>query len=96
MLNFRTFGTLVVEKITEILCSSQTSFEVKLKLLNVVSNFKESYGVTKTCFQLVNRLLNSNYNHLLRVAVYNASTTLSVKCPSAVSNQVILFIYFLN
>lgn len=87
---------MVVEKITEILCFSQTSFEVKLKLLNIVSNFKESHNVIVTSFQLVNRLLNLNHNNLLHVAVFNASTKLAVKSSSAINNQVLLLIEVYN
>lgn len=79
---------LVVEKLTEVLCSNQAPIDVKIQLLNVMANFRESLNVTRACLRLANTLLQSSYNVMLHIAIYNTSTTLAVRCRPTANEQV--------
>lgn len=90
MLLFSAFAALVIEKIAEKLYSeSAASLEVKLRLLNVVANFRESFAITKSCMEIGHRLLaRGERSPLVRIAIYNALTRLASRNSLAVSEQV--------
>uniref|UniRef100_A0A915E4N5 Integrator complex subunit 7 n=1 Tax=Ditylenchus dipsaci TaxID=166011 RepID=A0A915E4N5_9BILA len=81
------FSSIIVEKISEVLCSNETSLEVKIRLLNVISNFKESYTVTNNCLALGEMLLKRNFDVKMHLAIYDSTTVLASRSSLAIPNN---------
>ncbi|KAI1697725.1 integrator complex subunit 7 [Ditylenchus destructor] len=82
------FPSIVLEKLSEVLCSNDASTEVKIRLLNVISNFKENYAVTSNCLALGKDLLKQNCDLHMQLAVYNSTTALASRSSLAIPDQI--------
>lgn len=68
--------------------SSQRDIDVKVRLVQIMSNFRETFDVTKSSLVLGARLLRTNYNSTLAIATMNSLTKLAARSGLAVAEQV--------
>lgn len=61
---------------------------MKIRLLNVISNFKENFNVTKNCLEIGDYLLKNSFNRLMHISIYNSMTILATRNCVAVPQQV--------
>lgn len=88
--NFSEYASAVVEKLSTMVSSSQTDYLTKLRVINIMANFKENFEVTKKCMALSNELLCENLDNSLRAAILMALTNLAYRSSLGVSEQVSL------
>ena len=79
----------MVEKLSGMVCSQQTDFSTKLRVINLMATFKENFEVTKKCMALANRLLRENFDQSLTVAILASLTSLAYRSSLGVTEQVI-------
>lgn len=84
------FASAVVEKLSGMICSQQTDMDTKLRVINLMSSFKENFEVTKKCMSLAKRLLRDNFDATLTVAILIALTSLAHRSSLGVTEQVFL------
>lgn len=77
-----------MEKLNGMVCSQQTDFSTKIRVINLMANFKENFDVTKKCMALANHLLRENFDSTLTVSVLIALTSLAYRSSLGVSEQV--------
>lgn len=68
--------------------SSQRDIEVKVRLVQIMADFRETFDVTKSSLLLGTNLLRSNFNRKLAIATINSLTKLAARSGLAVAEQV--------
>lgn len=88
---FRTFPALILEKIHSIIVTKHTPLELRIRLLNLVADFRPCFLVTKNSLRLGRLLLKRNISHVMRIATYNAMTKIAMNSCWAVPKLVGLY-----
>ena len=88
---FRSFAILFAEKLPALL-NSISDESTTIRLLDTMSNRKESLAVAATCLETVAPMLEKSYSNRVRAAFYNSMTKLAMKNRLFLTTVVILFI----
>ncbi|KAH7726376.1 integrator complex subunit 7-like [Aphelenchoides avenae] len=86
------FSAAIIEKIGEMAYSSQRDVEVKVRLVQIMANFRETFDVTKSSLLLGTNLLRLNFNRKLAIATINSLTKLAARSGLAVAEQITLLL----
>uniref|UniRef100_A0A915CNK8 Integrator complex subunit 7 N-terminal domain-containing protein n=1 Tax=Ditylenchus dipsaci TaxID=166011 RepID=A0A915CNK8_9BILA len=84
----KSFPSLISDKIYGLVRSKVTDVELKIRLLNVVAEFKPSFLVTGNSLKLCRLLLKRMPSQIMLQSIYNAMTQVAIRSCWAVPKQI--------